>query len=116
MEENLLLLNSWSFVITPVIEHQLTLPYTPHQNGVSERKKRTVMDMARCLLLERKIPSQFWPEAVNTSAYFLNKLPTKSLQDMIHMNLGVGTNNQYTFSEPLDIYVIIEFHKQRRVS
>ena len=40
------------------------------------------MEMARCLLLERKIPNQFWAEAVNTSVYLLNKLPTKALQDM----------------------------------
>ena len=64
------------------IERQLTLPYTPQQNGVFERKYRTIMEMARCLLLERKIPNQFWAEAVNTSVYLLNKLPTKALQDM----------------------------------
>jgi len=32
------------------IEHQYTTPYTPQQNGVSERKNRTIMEMARCLL------------------------------------------------------------------
>ena len=42
----------------------------------------TVMEMARCLLLERKIPNQFWVEAVNTSVYLLNRLSTKALQDM----------------------------------
>jgi len=41
------------------IEHQLTLPYTPQQNGVSERKNRTVMEMARCLLIEKQMPNQF---------------------------------------------------------
>lgn len=40
------------------------------------------MEMAICLLLERKIPNQFWAEAVNIFVYLLNRLPTKALQDM----------------------------------
>lgn len=54
------------------IEHQFTVPYTPQQNGVSERKNRTVMEMARCLLKEKEMPNKFWAEAVNTSVYLLN--------------------------------------------
>ena len=41
------------------IQHQLTIPYTPQQNGVSERKNRTVMEMARCLLIEKILPKNF---------------------------------------------------------
>ncbi|KAL4354255.1 hypothetical protein GQ457_06G039790 [Hibiscus cannabinus] len=62
------------------IHHQLTVVYTPQQNGVSERKNRTVLNMARCLLFEKKIPKGFWAEAVNTSVYLLNRLPTKALE------------------------------------
>ena len=38
------------FCIDAGIEHQLMVTYTPQQNGVSERKNRTVMEMARCLI------------------------------------------------------------------
>ena len=69
------------FCSTAGIKRQLTAPYTPQQNGVSERKNRTVMEMARCLLFEKKMPSNFWAEAVNTSVYLLNRLPTKSLKN-----------------------------------
>ncbi|WKA00249.1 hypothetical protein VitviT2T_018628 [Vitis vinifera] len=62
------------------IVHQLTAPYSPQQNGISERKNRTVMEMARCMLFEKKLPKLLWAEAVNTSVYLLNKLPTKSVQ------------------------------------
>ncbi|RVW14603.1 Retrovirus-related Pol polyprotein from transposon RE1 [Vitis vinifera] len=62
------------------IVHQLTAPYSPQQNGVSERKNRTVMEMARCMLFEKKLPKLLWAEAVNTSVYLLNRLPTKSVQ------------------------------------
>ncbi|RVX01546.1 Pleiotropic drug resistance protein 3 [Vitis vinifera] len=55
-------------------------PYSPQQNGVSERKNRTVMEMARCMLFEKKLPKLLWAEAVNTSIYLLNRLPTKSVK------------------------------------
>ncbi|CAL5423196.1 unnamed protein product [Camellia sinensis] len=42
------------------IEHQLTAPYTPQQNGVSERKNRTLMEMTRCLLHEKGLQKKFW--------------------------------------------------------
>jgi hypothetical protein len=61
--------------------HQLIVPYSPQQNGVSERKNRTVMKMTMCILFEKKLPKFLWAEAVNTSVYLLNRLPTKSVQD-----------------------------------
>ncbi|MCI26918.1 copia-type polyprotein, partial [Trifolium medium] len=47
------------------IRRQLTAAYTPHQNGVSERKNRTIMNMVRCMINEKNVPKTFWPEAVN---------------------------------------------------
>ncbi|KAG8492727.1 hypothetical protein CXB51_010487 [Gossypium anomalum] len=61
------------------IKHQLTNVYTPQQNGVSERKNRSLMDMARCLLFEKNLPKTIWAEAVNTAVYIQNRLPTKAL-------------------------------------
>ena len=62
------------------IQHQLTSPYNPQQNRVSERKNRTVMEMCRCLMFEKHLPKKFWAEGVNTSVYLLNQLPTKALE------------------------------------
>ncbi|KAG8485839.1 hypothetical protein CXB51_019238 [Gossypium anomalum] len=61
------------------IKHQLTNVYTPQQNGVSERKNRSLMDMARCLLFQKDLPKTLWAEAVNTAVYLQNRLPTKAL-------------------------------------
>ncbi|KAL2345957.1 hypothetical protein Fmac_007242 [Flemingia macrophylla] len=61
------------------IEHQLTAPYTLQQNGVVERKNRTVLEMARCLLHDKDLPKKFWAEAASTSVFLLNRLPTKAL-------------------------------------
>ena len=44
-----------SFCEEAGIENQVTVPYYPQQNGVSERKIRTSMDMLRCLLHEKNL-------------------------------------------------------------
>jgi transposase InsO family protein len=64
------------------IKRQLTAAYTPHQNGVSERKNRTMMNMVRSLLANKNVPKNFWPEAVNWSVHILNRCPTFSVKNM----------------------------------
>jgi transposase InsO family protein len=56
------------------IKHEFSAHYTPHQNGVVERKNRTLIDMARTMLGEFKTPERFWSEAVNTACYDINRL------------------------------------------
>jgi transposase InsO family protein len=63
------------FCIEHGIKRQLTAAYTPQQNEVAERKNQMVMNMVRCMLLERKIPKTFWPEAINWTIYILNRSP-----------------------------------------
>jgi len=64
------------------IKRQLTTAYTPHLNGVSERKNRTLMNMVRSMLFARKVPMVFWPEAVVWATHVLNRSPTLSVKDM----------------------------------
>jgi hypothetical protein len=56
------------------INHEFSSHYTPQQNGVVERKNRTVLNMARTMLDEYKIPDRFWAEAINTACYSINQL------------------------------------------
>jgi hypothetical protein len=56
------------------IKHEFSSPYTPQQNGVVERKNRTLLDMARTMLNEYKTPYWFWAEAINTACYSINRL------------------------------------------
>ncbi|PRQ23286.1 putative RNA-directed DNA polymerase [Rosa chinensis] len=61
------------------IKHQLTARYTPQQNGVAERKNRTIMDMVRCMLKFKGLPKYFWAEAVSCAVYILNRSPSRSI-------------------------------------
>lgn len=58
------------------------MAYTPQQNRVAERKIRTIVNMAKCLLHEKDLPHQLWGETVCTSVYLLNICPTKALNDI----------------------------------
>ncbi|KAM2382903.1 hypothetical protein FF1_040470 [Malus domestica] len=61
------------------IERQLTVAYSPQQNGVAEKKNRIVVEMAKCMLHEKELPYNLWYEVVNIFVYLLNKSPTKAL-------------------------------------
>lgn len=58
---------------------QTSCPHSPQQNGVAERKNRIILEMARSMLLESHTPKSFWPDAIGTAVYLLNRLPTKAL-------------------------------------
>jgi hypothetical protein len=63
-----------SFLEDEGIKHEFSSPYTPQQNGVVERKNRTLLDMARTMLDEYKTSDRFWAEAINTACYAINRL------------------------------------------
>ena len=62
------------------IKRQLTAPYSPQQNGIVERKNRTMVSMVRAMLKAKDLPREFWGEAVSTAVYIINRSLTKSLQ------------------------------------
>ncbi|CAL2279392.1 unnamed protein product [Prunus armeniaca] len=64
------------------IQRQLTTAYTPQQNGVVERKNRTVVEMAKAMLHEKNMPYFLWAEVVHTAVYLLNRSPIKALENI----------------------------------
>lgn len=65
------------------IQRRLSAPYTLQQNGVAERKNRTLLDMARCMILNSKMKNEFWGEAILMANHIRNKCPTSSLNKEI---------------------------------
>ncbi|RVW28388.1 Retrovirus-related Pol polyprotein from transposon TNT 1-94 [Vitis vinifera] len=62
-------------------EHGIVAQYTmsgsPNQNGVAEKRNRTLLDMVRSMLSSSKLPKFLWTEALKTVVYILNRVPTK---------------------------------------
>lgn len=72
------------------IKRRLSTPYTSQQNGQSERKNRSLLDKARCLMIEGNIPQKLWAEAVYTANYLLNRNPAKALKGCTPHEKWVG--------------------------
>ena len=68
-----------SYLAQEGIISQLSSPGTPQQNGVSERRNRTLLDMVRSMLSYSSLPESFWGYALETAAYILNLVPSKSV-------------------------------------
>ena len=58
---------------------QYTMPGSPDQNGVAERRNRTLMDMVRSMRSNKKLPQFLWTETLKTAVYILNRVPTKAV-------------------------------------
>ena len=56
---------------------QYTMPGTPQQNGVTERRNRTLMDMVRSMLSNLTLSLSLWMYALKTAIYLLNRIPSK---------------------------------------
>ncbi|GJY30027.1 putative ribonuclease H-like domain-containing protein [Tanacetum coccineum] len=56
------------------IKREFSVARTPQHNGVAERKNKTLIEAAKTMLVDSKLPTTFWAEAVNTACYVLNRV------------------------------------------
>ena len=73
------------------IVSQLTPPGTPQCNGVSECRNHTLLDMVRSMLSLTDLPLSFWGYALETTAFTLNRAPSKSVETTSY-ELWFGNN------------------------
>ena len=62
------------------IVHEVTAPRTPEQNGIAERKNRTLKDMMNAMLISSGLPSNMWGEAILSACHVLNRVPHKRIR------------------------------------
>ncbi|UYV69266.1 hypothetical protein LAZ67_6003031 [Cordylochernes scorpioides] len=63
------------YLLEEGIRHQLSVEYSPQQNGVAERTNRTLVEMTRCFIIQANLPDPLWAELVHTSTYIRNRCP-----------------------------------------
>ena len=63
------------------IQHELTVAYTPQQNGIAERTNWALMESAKSMISYVHLPNRFWAEAVATASYLRNHSVTTALED-----------------------------------
>jgi hypothetical protein len=61
---------------------QHTVPYTPQQNGVAERKNHTLKEMDNCMIQSKGLSLKYWVEEINCANYIVNHTTTKVLKNI----------------------------------
>ena len=72
-----------AYLTSKGIEHQLTVPHSPQQNGVAERLNCTLMESVRAMLSHSNLPNKFWAETVATAAYLRNRTTTSANEEQL---------------------------------
>eukprot|EP00253_Pinus_taeda_P030234 PITA_30234 len=67
-----------------------TTPYTPQQNGVSERINKMLMEWARSMLSSAGLGHEFWVEVVDTTCYLVSRSPSPTLEDKTPQEVWTG--------------------------
>ncbi|GKA07094.1 ribonuclease H-like domain-containing protein [Tanacetum coccineum] len=89
------------------IKREFSVARTPQQNGVAERKNRTLIEVARTMLVDFKLPTTFWAEAVNTACYVLNRVLVIKPHNKTPYELIRGRNSLIDFMKPFRCLVTI---------
>ncbi|GJR08894.1 putative ribonuclease H-like domain-containing protein [Tanacetum coccineum] len=89
------------------IKRDYSNPRTPQQNGVAERKNRTLIEAARTMLADSKLPTMFWTEAVSTACYVLNRVSITNPHNKTPYELISGKVPQIGHLKPFGCQVTI---------
>nr|GEW13254.1 hypothetical protein [Tanacetum cinerariifolium] len=89
------------------IKREFSNARTPQQNGVTERRNRTLIEVARTMLADAKLPVTFWAEAVNTACYVQNKVLENKSQNKTLYELFIGRTPAIGFLKPFGCHVMI---------
>nr|GEU83760.1 ribonuclease H-like domain-containing protein [Tanacetum cinerariifolium] len=89
------------------IKREFSVPRTPHQNGIAERKNRTLIEAARTLLADSLFSIPFWAEAVNTACYVQNRVLVTKPHNKTPYELLHGRLPSIRFMRPFGCLVTI---------
>nr|GEU48151.1 putative ribonuclease H-like domain-containing protein [Tanacetum cinerariifolium] len=95
------------FCSQKVIKREFRNARTPQQNGVAERRNKTLIEAARTMLVDAKLPVTFWAEAVNSACYVQNKVLVNKSHNKTPYELFNGRSPAIGFLKPFGCHVMI---------
>nr|GEV67830.1 retrovirus-related Pol polyprotein from transposon TNT 1-94 [Tanacetum cinerariifolium] len=89
------------------IKREFSNARTPQQNGVAERRNRTLIEAARTMLADAKLPVTFWAEAFNTACYVQNRVLVNKSYNKTPYQLYNGRSPAIGFLKPFGCHIMI---------
>nr|GEY48855.1 ribonuclease H-like domain-containing protein [Tanacetum cinerariifolium] len=89
------------------IKREFSNARTPQQNGVAERRNRTLIEVARIMLADAKLLVTFWAEAVNTACYVQNRVLVNKSYNKTPYELFNGKTPAIGFLKPFGCHIMI---------
>ncbi|GJZ47236.1 putative ribonuclease H-like domain-containing protein [Tanacetum coccineum] len=89
------------------IKRVFSVARTSQQNGVVERKNRTLIEATMTMLADSKLPTTFWAEAVNTACYVQNRVLVIKPHNKTPYELFLGRKPSLSFMRPFGCLVTI---------
>nr|GEX41525.1 ribonuclease H-like domain-containing protein [Tanacetum cinerariifolium] len=89
------------------IKREFSNARTPQQNGVTKRRNKTLIEAARTMLADAKLPGTFWAKAVNTACYVQNRVLVNKAQNKTPYELFNGRTPAIGFLKPFGCHVMI---------
>nr|GEW02630.1 retrovirus-related Pol polyprotein from transposon TNT 1-94 [Tanacetum cinerariifolium] len=89
------------------IKREFSIPRTSQQNGIAERKNKTLIEAARTMLADSLLPIPFWAEVVNTACYVQNRALVTKPQNKTPYELVLGRTPSKGFMRPFGCPVTI---------
>lgn len=94
------------------IQYQFTTPYTPQQNGVAGRMNRSIVEKAKWLLFDAKLPKSYWAEAINMAVFIINR-SISAVPDEIFTGKRINLSNLKLFESKVMVHIPTE--KRRKL-
>nr|GEU41351.1 hypothetical protein [Tanacetum cinerariifolium] len=95
------------FCLQKGIKREFSNARTPQQNGVAERRNRSLIEAARTMLADAKLPVTCWAEAVNTACYVQNRVLVNKAHNKTPYELFNGRTPAIGFLKPFGCLVMI---------
>jgi len=88
--------------------------YNPQQNGVAERKNKTIYEAAKAMMFDQDLPNSLWAEATSTAVYIQNRCPRAILKERTPEEVFSGIKHEVGHLRIFGCFVYIHVPKEKK--